>query len=273
LTRRGARRRSRRRLWRSDRHWSSSCRFWLLIPLGSWAHVRHDSRTRFLPRSWVDAGCLTTQSKVTHTVYGGLHAEVTRRPHLSPQIAKAAFSSGEQPAPPLRPSATVRGAVAPPGLQGGQVTKGACTRSPGVRGSSGGSQGRHNPFERYLIAELDAMLQPNLKSSIEPSRPRLTGAGASSSPHLRDSAPVPAAAKAAALRWSTMQRRDPRDLHDAVRATHPTQRGGGAVRQPGCTECFARAHCVVGLRGQPCMRHLNTCLGLWGLVAGRPGCL
>ena len=152
---------------------------------------------------WVDAGCHTTQSKVTHTVYGGLHAEVTRRPHLSPQIAKAAFSSGEQPAPPLRASATVRGAVAPPGLQGGQVTKGACTRSPGVRGSNGGSQGRHNPLERYLIAELDAMLQPNLKSSIEPSRPRLTGACASSSPHLRDSAPVPAAAKAAALRWST----------------------------------------------------------------------
>ena len=96
--------------------------------------------------------------------------------------------------------------------------KWARTRNPGVRGSGGGSQGRQNPFERYLIAELDALLKPDLKSSIEPSRPRLTGASAprraSSLPHLRGPAPVPGAAKAAALQRGTSA---------ATHATYTTQ--------------------------------------------------
>lgn len=95
--------------------------------------------------------------------------------------------------------------------------KWARTRNPGVRGSGGGSQGRQNPFERYLIAELDALLKPNLKSSTEPSRPRLTGSaprGASSLPHLRGPAPVSGAAKAAALQRGTSA---------ATHATYTTQ--------------------------------------------------
>lgn len=85
--------------------------------------------------------------------------------------------------------------------------KWARTRNPGVRGGGAGSQGRQNPFERYLIAELDALLTPNLKSSIEPSRPRLTGSSAprsaSSLPNLRSQVPVPGEAKAVALQRGT----------------------------------------------------------------------
>ena len=121
--------------------------------------------------------------------------------------------------------------------------KWARTRNPGVRGSGGGSQGRQNPFERYLIAELDALLKPDLKSSIEPSHPRLTGASAprraSSLPHLRGPAPVPGAAKAAALQRGTSAATHATYTTQFVHVVQPARpRAVAAWRGDLCTECL-----------------------------------
>ena len=140
---------------------------------------------------------------------------------LELQIAKAAFTSGKPPAP--RPSAKVTAVEAyglPRREKKGARTSGGGGRAqgsriPGGRGSGGvGSQGRQNPFERHLIAELDAMLpnpKPNSKPNPRPNvKPHLKPLRGASSPHLCGSAPAPGAvpgaakaAPAAALRRST----------------------------------------------------------------------
>ena len=91
------------------------------------------------------------------------------------------------------------------GAQGSRIPGGRGSGGGGSQGrqnlGSGSSQGRQNPFERHLIAELDAMLpspKPNPKPNPRPNvKPHLKPLRGASSPHLRGSAPAPGAAKVA----------------------------------------------------------------------------